>query len=83
MPRKLSAQPEPQKVKMEAKNFVKVGRPDYKVTKQRDTEMVQQSLLFQANYPVVAEGTVPHQHFISALNRRLSPQTAAVLAHGC
>merc|ERR1719348_1923721 len=40
------AQPAPEKVKVEVRKFVKIGRPGYKVTKQREPESGQQSLLF-------------------------------------
>ena len=41
------AQPAPEKPRVDIKKFVKIGRPGYKVTKQRDPESGQQSLLFQ------------------------------------
>ncbi len=41
------AQPAPEKPRVELRRFVKIGRPGYKVTKQRDSESGQQSLLFQ------------------------------------
>ena len=40
-------QPAPEKARVELKKFVKIGRPGYRVTKQRDPENGQQSLLFQ------------------------------------
>lgn len=42
---------QPEKPRVEPKKFVKIGRPGYRVTKQRDPEMGQQSLLFQIDYP--------------------------------
>ncbi|MBZ3883634.1 Splicing factor 3A subunit 2 [Sciurus carolinensis] len=69
------AQPAPEKVKVEVKQFGKIGRPGYKVTKQRATEMGQQSLLFQIDYPEMAEGIVPRHRFLSA--QRIEPQTRA------
>ena len=41
------AQPAPEKARVDIKKFVKIGRPGYKVTKQRDPDTGQQSLLFQ------------------------------------
>ena len=35
---------------MDIKKFVKIGRPGYRVTKQRDAENGQQSLLFEVHY---------------------------------
>jgi len=45
------AQPAPEKPRVDIKRFVKIGRPGYKVTKQRDPDSGQQSLLFQV--PVI------------------------------
>uniref|UniRef100_A0A1A8QHG9 Splicing factor 3A subunit 2 n=1 Tax=Nothobranchius pienaari TaxID=704102 RepID=A0A1A8QHG9_9TELE len=67
------AQPAPAKVKVEVKKFVKIGRPGYKVTKQRDPETGQQSLLFQIDYPEVAEGIGPRHRFMSAYEQRIEP----------
>ncbi|KAF3825514.1 hypothetical protein GH733_005496 [Mirounga leonina] len=67
------AQPGPEKVKVEVMKFVKIGRPDYKVTKQRDTEMGQQSLLFQIDYPEITEGIMPRHRFMSAYEQRIEP----------
>ncbi|KAE8631941.1 hypothetical protein XENTR_v10001369 [Xenopus tropicalis] len=67
------AQPAPEKVKVEVKKFVKIGRPGYKVTKQRDPEMAQQSLLFQIDYPEIAEGIMPRHRFMSAYEQRIEP----------
>ncbi|VDN56333.1 unnamed protein product [Dracunculus medinensis] len=47
--------PTPQQVKIEPKKFVKIGRPGYKVTKERDPATGQQALLFQIDYPEIAE----------------------------
>ena len=43
------AQPAPEKARVDIKKFVKIGRPGYKVTKQRDQDNGQQSLLFQVS----------------------------------
>ncbi|XP_061587075.1 splicing factor 3A subunit 2 [Cololabis saira] len=67
------AQPAPAKVKVEVKKFVKIGRPGYKVTKQRDQETGQQSLLFQIDYPEIAEGIGPRHRFMSAYEQRIEP----------
>ena len=37
------------------KKFIKIGRPGYKVTKQRDPSTGQQSLLFQVRYQGVED----------------------------
>lgn len=67
------AQPAPEKVKVEVRKFVKIGRPGYKVTKQRDPEIGQQSLLFQIDYPEIAEGIGPRHRFMSAYEQRIEP----------
>ncbi|TRY55908.1 hypothetical protein DNTS_001745 [Danionella cerebrum] len=67
------AQPAPEKVKVEVKKFVKIGRPGYKVTKQRDPDHGQQSLLFQIDYPEIAEGIGPRHRFMSAYEQRIEP----------
>ncbi|KAI5092754.1 splicing factor 3A subunit 2 [Silurus meridionalis] len=67
------AQPAPEKVKVEVRKFVKIGRPGYKVTKQRDSETGQQSLLFQIDYPEIAEGIGPRHRFMSAYEQRIEP----------
>ncbi|XP_056430170.1 splicing factor 3A subunit 2 [Hyla sarda] len=67
------AQPAPEKVKVEVKKFVKIGRPGYKVTKQRDSECGQQSLLFQIDYPEIAESIMPRHRFMSAYEQRIEP----------
>lgn len=41
----------PEKPRIEPKKFVKIGRPGYRVTKQKDPDNGQQSLLFQVDYP--------------------------------
>uniref|UniRef100_A0A2I3HRB7 SF3A2 domain-containing protein n=1 Tax=Nomascus leucogenys TaxID=61853 RepID=A0A2I3HRB7_NOMLE len=43
------------------------------VTKQRDSEMGQQSLLFQIDYPEIAEGIMPRHRFMSAYEQRIEP----------
>ncbi|XP_040179192.1 splicing factor 3A subunit 2 [Rana temporaria] len=67
------AQPAPEKVKVEVKKFVKIGRPGYKVTKQREAEVGQQSLLFQIDYPEIAESIMPRHRFMSAYEQRIEP----------
>merc|ERR1712136_350460 len=67
------AQPAPEKVKVEVRKFVKIGRPGYKVTKQREPETAQQSLLFQIDYPEIAEGVVPRHRFMSAYEQKIEP----------
>ncbi|XP_071505961.1 splicing factor 3A subunit 2-like [Diadema antillarum] len=67
------AQPAPEKMRVEIKKFVKIGRPGYKVTKQKDPDSNQQSLLFQIDYPEIAEGVFPRHRFMSAYEQRIEP----------
>ncbi|KAL0273296.1 UNVERIFIED_CONTAM: hypothetical protein PYX00_005999 [Menopon gallinae] len=66
-------QPAPEKPRVDVKKFVKIGRPGYRVTKQRDPETGQQSLLFQIDYPEISEGVLPRHRFMSAYEQRVEP----------
>jgi len=50
---------------------VKIGRPGYRVTKQRDPESGQLSLLFQIDYPEIEEGLQPRHRFMSAYEQKV------------
>ncbi|CAH2063426.1 unnamed protein product, partial [Iphiclides podalirius] len=63
----------PEKPRIEPKKFVKIGRPGYRVTKQKDPENAQQSLLFQVDYPEIAEGVQPRHRFMSAYEQKIEP----------
>lgn len=67
------SQPATEKPRVEPKRFVKIGRPGYRVTKQREPEQGQQSLLFQIDYPEIADGIVPRHRFMSAYEQRIEP----------
>ena len=56
---------------VEVKKFVKIGRPGYKVTKQRCPETKQQSLLFQIDYPEIADGVQPRHRFMAAYEQHI------------
>ncbi|KAB7493860.1 Splicing factor 3A subunit 2 [Armadillidium nasatum] len=66
-------QPAPEKPRVEMKKFVKIGRPGYRVTKQRDPESGQQSLLFQVDYPEIADNVIPRHRFMSAYEQKVEP----------
>uniref|UniRef100_A0A023GGT0 Splicing factor 3A subunit 2 n=1 Tax=Amblyomma triste TaxID=251400 RepID=A0A023GGT0_AMBTT len=66
-------QPAPAKPRVDIKKFVKIGRPGYRVTKQRDGETGQQSLLFQVDYPEVNDNVVPRHRFMSAYEQKVEP----------
>ncbi|KAF5284734.1 hypothetical protein FQR65_LT13436 [Abscondita terminalis] len=63
----------PEKPRVEPKKFVKIGRPGYRVTKQRDPESGQQSLLFQIDYPEIADLVYPRHRFMSAYEQKIEP----------
>jgi len=71
------AQPAPERMKIDPKKFVKIGRPGYKVTKQRDEDSGQQSLLFQVDYPEIVEGVVPRHRFMAAYEQKIEPPDRA------
>lgn len=64
---------QPEKPRVEPKKFVKIGRPGYRVTKQRDPNNGQQSLLFQIDYPEITDGIVPRHRFMSAYEQKIEP----------
>jgi len=66
-------QPSLEKPRVDIKKFVKIGRPGYRVTKQRDPENGQQSLMFEIDYPEIAEGVVPRHRFMSAYEQKIEP----------
>jgi len=63
--------------KIAYKKFVRIGRPGYKVTKQLSKTAIggfrQQSLLFQIDYPEIAESITPRHRFMSAYEQRVEP----------
>ncbi|KAL5007645.1 hypothetical protein ScPMuIL_016451 [Solemya velum] len=66
-------QPAPEKARVDIKKFVKIGRPGYKVTKQRDPENGQQSLLFQIDYPEIVDIITPRHRFMAAYEQKVEP----------
>jgi len=69
----MPSMPAPEKARVDIKRFVKIGRPGYKVTKQRDPITNQQSLLFQIDYPEIADSVAPRHRFMSAYEQRQEP----------
>lgn len=49
---------------------IKIGRPGYKVIKQRDPETGQRSLRFEIHVPEIEEGYQPRHRFMSAFEQR-------------
>ncbi|WKY08354.1 hypothetical protein Q1695_007686 [Nippostrongylus brasiliensis] len=65
--------PAPAQPKVELRKFVKIGRPGYKVTRERDPATGQQALLFQIDYPEIADGVQPRHRFMSAYEQKIQP----------
>ena len=57
--------------KIQPRKTVKIGRPGYKVVKQRDPVTGQNSLLFQLSFPQIEEGLRPRYRFMSAFEQHI------------
>jgi len=66
-----AAAPLVEKKRIEPRHIEKIGRPGYKVVKQRDPATGQRSLLFQVSYPQAEEGLQPRHRFMSAFEQRV------------
>jgi len=70
-----SANPQPvltQTVKkIKPKKTVKIGRPGYKVIKERDPDTNQLSLQFSVEYPEIEDGIKPRYRFMSAFEQKV------------
>lgn len=62
-----------EKKKIQPRKTVKIGRPGYKVVKQKDNDLNQRSLLFQIQYPQIEPGMIPRFRFMSAYEQRVEP----------
>lgn len=60
-----------QKKKIQPRKTIKIGRPGYKVVKQKLGN--QRSLLFQISYPRIEEGLAPRTRFMSAFEQKIEP----------
>merc|ERR1712018_796068 len=58
---------------VDIKKFVKIGPPGYRGYKTEDAENGQQSLLFEVDYPEIAEGIFPRHRFMSAYEQKVEP----------
>ncbi|NWH39659.1 SF3A2 factor, partial [Chloropsis hardwickii] len=69
------AQPAPEKVKVEVKKFVKIGRPGYKGEQGRGCRggVLSAALPPQIDYPEIAESIMPRHRFMSAYEQRIEP----------
>lgn len=52
------------------RQFIKIGRPGYKVTKVRDAQTARLGLLFQVMLPEIKEGERPRKRFMSSFEQR-------------
>lgn len=57
--------------KIQPRKTIKIGRPGYKVVKQKDPMTGQNSLLFQLSFPQVEEGLRPRYRFMSAFEQHV------------
>jgi splicing factor 3A subunit 2 len=56
---------------------VKIGRPGYKIIKQRDASKAQRAILFQLQYPRIEDGLRPRYRFMSSYEQKIeAPDTA-------
>ena len=53
------------------KRTIRIGRPGYRVVKQRDPVTGARSLLFEVDYPEIEEGLQPRHRFMSAYEQRV------------
>eukprot|EP00828_Plagiopyla_frontata_P043807 TRINITY_DN696_c0_g1_i3.p1 TRINITY_DN696_c0_g1~~TRINITY_DN696_c0_g1_i3.p1 ORF type:complete len:221 (-),score=43.36 TRINITY_DN696_c0_g1_i3:29-691(-) len=62
--------PEP-KLKQPKKKSVKIGRPGYRVVKQKDPVTAQKSLLFEIQYPDIQENFTPRYRIMSPYEQKI------------
>mmetsp|Transcript_111003 Transcript_111003/g.358325 ORF Transcript_111003/g.358325 Transcript_111003/m.358325 type:complete len:242 (-) Transcript_111003:98-823(-) len=65
-------QPQPQ-TSGGPRKTVKIGRPGYRVTKERDPDTQQKALLFEIEYPEALEKVKPRHRFMSAYEQKVEP----------
>ena len=56
--------------------MVRIGRPGYKVTKEREPSTGQKALLFEIDYPAIEKGIMPKYRFMSAYEQKVEPPDA-------
>jgi len=70
-----TVQPQPQ-TSSGPRKTVKIGRPGYRVTKERDPDSQQKALLFEVEYPEALEKLRPRHRFMSAYEQKVeAPET--------
>jgi len=73
-----SVQPLEEKKRAIKKKIVKIGRPGYKVVKQRDPDSGARSLLFQLHYPNISSNVQPRHRFMSTYEQRVEKRDEKV-----
>mmetsp|Transcript_29843 Transcript_29843/g.86661 ORF Transcript_29843/g.86661 Transcript_29843/m.86661 type:complete len:242 (+) Transcript_29843:96-821(+) len=63
-------QPQPQ-TSSGPRKTVKIGRPGYRVTKERDPDTQQKALLFEVEYPEATDKAKPRHRFMSAYEQKV------------
>jgi len=56
------------------KKTFKIGRPGYRVTKERDPDTNQLSLQFAIEYPEIEDGIKPRYRFMSSFEQKIESQ---------
>lgn len=51
--------------------FQKIGRPGYKITKMKDANTLQRSILFEIDYPQIINGITPRYRVMSAFEQKV------------
>ena len=59
------------KKKTEVRKTIKIGRPGYKVTKQKDPTTGSNILFFEIEYPEIEDGLQPRHRFMSAFEQHV------------
>ncbi len=63
--------PQPAVPVLAKRKGIRIGRPGYRVVRQRDPETGQRCLLFQVEYPEIEQGLQPRHRFMSAFEQRV------------
>jgi splicing factor 3A subunit 2 len=62
--------PQPIK-KLEKKKIIKIGRPGYKITKLKDADTNQRSILFEIEYPEIVKDLIPRYRVMSSFEQKV------------
>jgi splicing factor 3A subunit 2 len=61
----------PQTNKISKKKIVKIGRPGYKITKLKDADTSQRSILFEIEYTEILKDVIPRYRVMSAYEQKV------------